>query len=319
MTDAAVATEEAPVIASEEEEAPAASAPSTSDAYQSYEFPFPDETPDSADAPPSETKDDAAPDGDSDDLPDELIERVLGHEKAKARVDQLTNNRYGNRLQQERAERERLAAELQAIRDAEATEKAFKEASDFYEKLNTDEAFYDAKVAEVGEGALLRWIADYKDTAASRKAGAGSPSVDIDAVRREYDQAFNATAISQFKDIAKATLPFYGELPEETRATIDKLAYDPAGNWFADALQSLGTGMQKHLESLERRHKDALAEARLAGRNEAIAARESGSPVVVEGSVGTDPTDIIRRYAAGDSTVSRADFQKARRALGQDY
>ena len=310
--------------------APAEAAPAVPDApsapavYESFEFPYPEEKPPAvAEAPkpeeaakppdeaPAAPPEAAAPD--PDDLSDDELERVLKHPKGQARVDQLVNNKYGNALQQARAEaqqaRERVEAERAVAAEAEA----------YYKKLSDDDAFFDEQIARHTRPKVLRWMADYEEHTAS-KANAASPSaVDLQAVKDELTQGWNTAAISEFQAVAKAVLPFYGDLPNETRATIESAKFDPAGNWLVDSMTALATGVQKHIERMERAHKDAIEEARQAGKNEAIAAREQSSPVLVNGQPGSDPYEIMRRFGRNDPDVTRDQFNAARKAAGLDY
>lgn len=305
----AVMTPEAPAITPES--VPAGVGDATG-GYESFEFDYPEATPapdgKRADATPAP----AAHLQEPDDLPDEELDRVLKHPKGQTRLDQLVNNRYGNQLQQARQEAQR--AREQAVREFQQEQQKRAEAATFYQKLSNDDAFFDDQVAKYGRPAVLHWMGDYET--AIEAENQGTPAADIERIQRDYGTAFNAQAIDEFRTIAKATLPFYGDLPDDTRAVFEKLAYDPAGNWLADAMTALASGVQKHIDGLERRHKEALDQARQAGKNEAIASREEASPVVVAPSSGTGGhstwKEAERAYAEG--RIDRSEFlrEKAR-------
>lgn len=290
-------------------------------AYERFEFPVSDapETAPEKTAPSEPAPKEPAPVAtapaekapEPDELTDEELERVLRHPKGQERLDRLVNNKLGNRLQQEREAQAKDAKEWDA-------------ATSYYERLATDDDFYEAAVeakggGEAGEQAVLQYRADYLRAKQARETKDATPVVDDVAARAEYTQAFNSAAVSEFKDIVKATLPFYGDLPAETRTAIESASYKPDGNWLGDALTAIGKGVVKHIEGLERSHTAALREATTAGKNDAIAAREDAAPVVVDGNPGTDWNDIYRRYGEGDPKVSRDEFHRALKALGKDF
>ncbi len=278
------------------ETAPETAAPSEPAADQKPETPKPDA------AKPEATPDD-------DDLPDDLVEKVLRHPKGQGRIDQLVNNKFGNRLQQER---ETWAKEQRQ------QDEAWDKASEFYTKLTEDDDFFEEAVKNNGSPAIRRFMADYEERSALRNQSDKPAPVDLEAVKSEFTHDFNKAAVAEFQATVKATLPFFGELPEDVRAQIDGAAYDPERNWLEESLTALGTGIQKHIEKLKRDHSQALREAVEAGRNDANAERQTGAPVVVtDPDPGFDPRDIERRYALGDTSVTRADFRRALAMLGK--
>lgn len=310
MTDTATATPEAP--ATVPESAPATE-PGAGAGYESFVFPHREEPqPEAAKAPeesartaPVEAK---APAGD-DDLPDDAIERVLKHPKAQSRLDQLVNNKYGNELQKARGDQERIRRE--AVEEHEQSQRQRAEVADTWKRLSEDDSFFDEQVARHGRPTVLEWMAKAERAMEAEKTA--PPAADVEAVKAEYGTAFNHAAVNEFKTIAKATLPFWGDLPDETRAHIESLAYVPdddrPGGWLADALSALAAGVGKHLDQVKRSHREELDQARMAGKNEAIAAREDAGPVMVapsSGSAFTSWTDVMEAYAAG--RMSREQF-----------
>lgn len=306
-------------------------------AYEAYSFPASEETaPEGEAAPPEvpEVPDSEAPEtepskgeGDQpaegeppaepDDLPDEEIERILRHQKGQERIERLVQNRYGNELQKARAEAERKAREA-----VEKEQQQWAAADDYYQKLTADDAFYDAQVARLGESKVLRWMADYKDSAAERAEARSGQNVDVEAlkaeVQAEFQTAFNTAAVGEFKETAKRSLPFYGDLPDEIRSQIDGLRFDPNENWLADGFEALGKGVTKYIERLNREHSEALAEARRAGANEAIAAREQGRPVVVDPNPGEYRTWEEVELAYAEGRIPRAEFRAQMTRFGKD-
>src|SRR5690606_24360025 len=170
-------------------------------------------------APPEDQKQEA----DGDDLPDEEVERVLRHPKGQERLNRLLQNKYGNELQRQRAEIERQVRE--AIR---REDEQWREAEAYYHRLQTDDAFFDAQVAKHGKPAVSRCIADYETAQEARNARAGGrEQFDADLFRAEFATAFNNAAVEQFREIAARSLPFYGDLPDETRKRLESLRYEP--------------------------------------------------------------------------------------------
>ena len=296
------------------QDAPAPSVISdASQAYERWDFQAASEetaeakaTEPSKDAPPQEptaatpAKDPEPP---GDGLSDEEIERILADEKVKQRIDRLADNKVGNRLQAAREEERRRIAE---------ESKQWDTATDYFNRLVDDEDFYAAQVAEFGEGRIGGFKDAYKASAQERAGGDVAPAVDADAIRRDFAKAFNDAAVGEFQTIVKGSLPFYGDLPEDVRKTIESAAYDPNGNWLHASLTAIGTGVTKHIEGLERKHAQALREAMTAGTNDAIAAREESAPVVVNGQQGQSFgswAEIESAYANG--SITRAQWQKA--------
>lgn len=265
-----------------------------------------------ASAPAAETTPAAA----SDELTDEQIEAVLRNEKAKARIEQLANNRLGNRLQ---------VAEQQAIEkyrrtEAEAETK-WKAADDYYRKLEDDD-FYMSAVRDLGEAKVLKFRADYLEGKAAREAaGKQQPQADFSAQQEQFTRNFNAAAIGELKAALPEVIPFYAELPETTRSAIEKAQYDPNGNWFVDSMTALGKGFQAHVDTLNRKHETALREAMEAGKNDASAAREERAPIVISGETGVEPSfkEIDRRFSEGDPSVTREMWNRSRRNAGIKY
>ena len=327
MSSPVLESTSAPATAAEEA-APAVEQTISESGYQKIEFAHRDTPAAVADAPVQKAPPvQATPpvDGSQPEAPEEMsdeeLEKVLRNPKAQARVDQLVNNRYGNKLQQERERARREAIEQQAV-----DSKTRADADAYYKKLSEDDDFFDARVAEHGRPKVLRWMADYEETveALAKASPDRGPSIDVEQVRAEYGTAFNHTAINEFKDIAKATIPFWGDLPDDTRAHIEALAYDPddrrPGGWLADALSALASGVAKHIDGIEKRHNAALENARQAGKNEAIASVDDRGPVVVMGSNGS-PLDslswseIEEKYAFGE--LNRDQFRDAARKRGK--
>lgn len=251
-------------------------------------------------APDANSSPDVAPEPEPEPA-DEDIERILKHPKAQERIDRLAANRAGNLRQQEQAQ--------QAAREAKLAE-----ATGYFEKLANDD-FYDAEVKKFGRPAVMRWVADYEEAIATPQNPPAAENPDIDSVRAE----FNAQAIPEFSRAVEATLPFYKELPESVRTTLGALRYDPEGNWLGDALTAVGKGIADYIAKKDRDHKEAVTQAREAGRNEAVAGREQASPIVIDAKPGVDHQQVIDRYASGDPGVSRSEYHAALRATGKTF
>lgn len=283
--------------------------------YEQFIFPSPDAAP--APAPESKAPDnnDGAPAPDATpaeaapavdpDPSDEEIERVLKHQKAQDRIERLAANRAGNLRQQEKADEAARTAKL-----AEATS--------YFEQLD-DDTFYGEQVKKHGEPAVLRWIADYKDELSRAQNPPAAANPDIDSVKAEFTTAFNTAAIPEFVATVEGTIPFFKELPESVRTTLGALRYDPEGNWLADGLTAVGKGIADYIAKKDRDHKEAVTQAREAGRNEAVAGREQASPIVIDAKPGVDHQQVIDRYASGDPAISRSEYHAALRATGKTF
>lgn len=243
------------------------------------------------------------------ELTDEQLEELVRNERVQSRIEQLANNRLGNRLQQEREK---------ARREVQQEAEQWEQATNYYNRLQQDDDFYEQQVQAHGEEAILDFRANYMRAAKQRN---GAAPVDVEAVRAEYREQFNQGAIPEFQEALKQLTPFYDELPEDSRKAIEGLAYNPEGNWLADGFEAYAKGVSKYIEGLERKHKEALDEAREAGRNEARAAREEGKAVVVNnGQPGDfDPHQVIREYGLMQGDWSREDFHRAKKMLGEHF
>ena len=281
----------------------------SSDAPQEIAAPAPSAAPEAEAAPVPEAK---AEEPQTPPDPDEAeIERILKHPSAQARIDQLTNNRFGNRLQQERA-----AAEQATRAKLQEEQAKWEEATKTYTRLQSDDAYYAAMVEQNGEAEVLSFRANYQRAAQSRSAAATQPQFDASAYAQQFTKAFNEGAIGEFRDVVKQAIPFYGDLPEDVRTRVERAAYDPNGNWLADAMTALGKGVAAHIDSLQTKHAAALREAVEAGKNEAIASREEATPITIAGDVGDFKSWSEIELAYAEGRMPRADFQAAKRKFG---
>lgn len=315
---------------------------STSEHHEAWSFPRkadPDDSPAGAQADPkgtAATASEAKPDGtapagtqspegtqatkpadDGNEEPDDdVLERVLRSSKGQARVDQLVNGKLGNRMQQLEPEvRQRLQAE-----DA-----AWKAKHEFYEKLVSDDDFYSRVIADPvnkGEIEVKQWIVDHERKLAERNSATNGGVADATIQQKlaEYDAEFNKVAIAQFQEGASKLIPFWAELPEETRAAVGSLRYDPDGSWFSNGLKAVFDGVNKHLTTLTADHKKALDEAREAGRNQAFAEREERGPVVVDngkpGSPYKNAKEVESAYING--RINRDQYRSELARFGVD-
>ena len=171
-------------------------------------------------------------------------------------------------------------------------------------------------VQENGEAEVLSFRANYQRAAQARNAPPPPPVFDTAGYQRQFTEQFNQSAIGEFQNVVKATLPMYGELPEEVRQRVEAVQYDPNGNWLADAMTALGKGFESHIASLKRSHDAALREAVEAGKNDAAASREEATPLVVSGDLGDMRTWAECELAYAEGRVPRADFKAAQRKFG---
>lgn len=285
---------------------------------ETQETPAPEPKPDASPAPEQQStppaQDASQEQPSADELPDDVIDRVLKDERARERIDRLAANRFGNRLQREREqwrreyEREKAAADEQWSKaDAAFT----------YLEAEGDEAFMDRfGVKSVAE--VARWRADYLQERENRQqASVQQQAPDQDALVAELSGQFNDMAIKEVQ-AAVSGLPFYSDLSDEVRTKLSALKYDPEGNWFGDAIQALTEGLAKRDERIAREHKAALDQARKAGANEADAAREEAAPVIV-GATGAARTwkEIERAYAFNE--IGREEYLAEKKARRIDY
>lgn len=324
MADGEAAVLEAP---SAPETAPQSDAIEVTEGYQRWDFPNPDaKTGDTAPAQqtvtepaPVEAKEPEAPAPEASPDEDE-IERILKSPAAKARYDRLVQNEYGTQLQRERQAAEQRGKEL-ARQELVAEQKRWDEATATYNRLMDPDnsAFYEEMVRQNGEAEVLSFRANYQKAAAARQTAQQAPAFDATAYQRQFTEQFNHSAIGEFQNVVKATLPMYGELPEEVRQRVEAVRYDPNGNWLADAMTALGKGFETHIASLQRKHDAALREAVEAGKNEAVAAREESTPLTMTGEPGDMMSwqEIETMYAEGRLPGGREAFQQARRKFGK--
>lgn len=316
-------TVEAPPAAPAEPAPQAELQPEAISGPQRWDFPHRDEPDEQASEParqdaqtgdtpePKAEEQAPPPQGDEDAEYQRFVERFKARlEKDpdfEKRVDQLANNRVGNKLQQERAQWE---SQREAERKAQ---EEWNQASEQFTKLQDDPSYRVEMVRQHGEIAVHQFEEDYRAAARERQA-----EPQIAAYRSEFTKSFNDAALSEFKATVGATLT---DMPEEVRASIEKLAYDPAGNWLADGFEAIAKGFKEVLEKRDRDHARALDEAREAGKNEAFANREESRPLNVEGAqAGSSDEDILRRYGdPTDNTVTREQYRAAAQRLGRDW
>lgn len=294
-----------------------------------YEFTHPDARPATPEPSKSDTPADGAPakaaDGQSPttppegaaqqgdpDLPDEELEKIVRNPKVQARIDQLANNLTGNKLQRER---ERLRAELQKeIQEEQARWERLDEAYQFL-VAEGREKFMDR--FGVDEADAAKWEADYLR---ERRRGpdAASAPVDRSQIENEVTMALAQGAIEEFRRGVEA-LPFYGDLPDDSKKALAALKFDPATNWFADGLNALAAGLKARDDKIEREHKKALDEARQAGANNAHAEREESAPIVVGGSPSefSNFKDVEIAYSTGQ--ISRERFHEEKKRFRVDH
>ena len=321
LVDASGAYERWDFLASDEE-APAESVPATdTPAAEPPAEGVTESQPEGTEEAPEATQEEPPEQPSADDLSDaELaaLDKALSkREKAKLpeavreRIDQLVLNRYGNKLQEAREQ-----AAQEALRREETDRKAWEEATGYYERLRTDEGFRTEQLRQYGEAGVLEWEAKYLRAAEARTAGDRDSGVS----RQRFEEAFNQAAINEFQGAVKEEFPFYGELPEDTRKVIEGARFDPAGNWFADSLGALAKGVTKHIDQMERKHQQALEEAREAGRTEGRGERAEDGPVAVNRGVGQDSTSfkqVERAYAEGK--LSNSEWERQKKTFGIDY
>jgi hypothetical protein len=305
------------------EASPASDAASTS-TYERFEFPSkaqdqpvsspaaptePRETQPTEEPPPS-----ASTTGDDwETIREKYRDRWEKDEAIQQRIEQLVNNRIGNKLQDERRKWEE---------DRRRESEAWDEATEVFNRLQTDDAYRREQIRLHGEPAVEEFEANYREKAQARRQ---APA--LEAERAKFVEQFNQAATSEFKNIVKATLPIYADLPDDVRATIENLAYDPSGNWFADGLEALGKGIERWKAGIERAHQKALEEAREAGRNDGLASRQESAPVIVKTSTGLSDQEIVDRYvtfdaegrAVRDPSITREMFRDAMRRLGRGH
>lgn len=315
---------------------------STSEHHEAWSFPRKPETDDTPSGEQANTKGTAAtaseakPDGaapagtqansdgtqasapaNGDEEPaDDVVERVLRSTKGQSRVEQLVNGKLGNRMQQLEPEvRQRLQQE-----DAN-----WKAEHDFYEKLVSDDDFYNHVVADPvnkGEVEVKQWIVNHERQLARRTSATASGASDatVQQMRAEYDVAFNKVAIAQFQEGASKLIPFWAELPEETRTAVAGLKFDPDGSWLSTGLKAVFDGVAKHQEKTAADHKKAVDEAREAGRNQAFAEREEKGPVVVDngkpGSPFKNAKEVEAAYIGG--RINRDQYRNELARFGVD-
>lgn len=315
----------APAESAPETTAPSDGMPDATTAYERFDFPAPSDEPPAkeppaAAPPPAEA---ATPKADEasapkeppaegeDDIPDEEWERIT----RSKRFDRLVDNRYGNKLQQER---DRIAAAEREKVQQEAA--AWDQATETFNRLQDDESYREEMARTHGEPAVLRFQADYQDAFKQRQAAGQNvvPAAVRQQLQVEVTQSFNTDALGIFKDVTSKAA-FFNDLPEDAKQVITNLAPGQE-NWLDAGFKALADGINARFDALTKQHQAALREATEAGKNDAIASRTEAAPVVINSQgQSVDPYDIIRRYAEGDTGVSRDQYRKALVVTGKDY
>lgn len=255
-------------------------------------------------------KGDTTPPAEPAALSDDEFKRIEKDPRFTARVEQLANNRVGNVVQRER---DKIRSEtLEQYRKEQA---AWQAADEAYQLLSSRGR--DAFMREYNqtERQAVEWEANYLREREQRDAAPAPNSQAIETIRAD----FNTGAVSEMKAAMTTLLPFYGELPEETRKVIDGLAFNPEGNWLEDAFTALVKGIAARDDKVKRDHEAALREARTAGANSALAAREEGSPVIVEAKpndmAAMSNHELNAAFNRGDLTREQFNAENRRRGI----
>jgi len=291
----------------------------------SHEFRNPDSAPksetqtpatESATAEATAATEAAAPEGErtaADDISDDELKRLEKSAKLQARIEQLANNKAGNLAQRDR---ERIRAEERQRFQEESA--AWEKADEGYQLLVSKGRDSFKERYGMTEPQAAAWEANYL---AEREKRDAAPQVQATQSDEQIRSDFNSGAIAEFQAGIKTLLPFYGDLPEETRKTIESARFDPEGNWLADSLEALAAGVAARDERVAREHKAALAEARTAGANSALADREEASPVIIDPKpnnlAAMSNAELNMAYA--ENVIDRTTYNAEKRRRGIDY
>ena len=220
----------------------------------------------------------------------------------------------GSRLQQrEKLIREEAAkaARAEVLAEEANVAKATSEFEEVESWQDTDPGRYQAEAAN--NPAYLRWKADYQDWAKRRAAppvpDAPSP-VNADALYAGW----NGAAVAEARSIMASTVPWYSSLPAASRQAIENVQFRPDGNWVHEVFQHFTEGTKAHFEGLR---KHDIEQARIAGRNEALAELKADRPVMTSAPPAQTrtPLQVITAHAFGEK-VSPQELQAAYKARG---
>lgn len=271
-----------------------------------------DETPQGDDT--KDTKNDAGdgtgspPSIDLSALTEEQIETLVkDNTKVRARIDRLADNVAGNKIQAN-------------LKDQRAKDSQFEQNGRLFNRLQDDSEYREQLVTERGARAVTQFEATHLAEIDDRKQQAG---VTPEMQQTAMDQAatnLDERAIPVVQMFA-TNLPFYADLPQETRTAFDKLnAAD--GEWLENAFKALGAGVQKYVEGLTRGAKSAADEAREAGANDVRAERTEGGAIKVQTNAAKSRADhqqVINDYGNNVEGTTNSMYREALVALGQDY
>lgn len=297
----------------------------------------PGETPDVAPAatPPATEEEPAAPASDpptdaaaekpprnweeltADLTKDEIDALVKSNPALKRRLD----GELGSRLQQrEAAIREEAAKKAVEAHDARIA--AYNTAAEEYERI---ERLRDENPAEyerdwANNDDYFQWKASVIKEHKALTTKAPPPPADAGATRDEHWDSFNTMAIPEAKEILAAQAPWYRDMPIEHRRNIEGLAFNREENWLEGILGAFVKGTEAvH----EKKLKDAVAAAREAGKNEALAEHRPDTPLSPAAATTGKPLSahevLIEHGMNGHKNITRAQLTAAYAELGMNY
>jgi len=235
-----------------------------------------------SDAPPPQTEEPQQPALDFAALENLTPQQIREALKTNPAFLRAYDGEIGSRLQNREREL-REAAKQEAIAEFNAEGERLQKAWDQYEEMETwrdndperyrNEVEHNPKVRQ-WQANLLAWREQYEEKTKVRPREASAPPVDEVAILAKW----SGEGAEEAKHIIKTVTPFYEQLPAAERKAIESISFSPDRNWLEDALTNYVKGTTAHFE---KQMKDAVAAAREAGRNEALADREVDTPVQV--------------------------------------
>lgn len=293
----------------EGEQKPAAQPPKPAEAQPPAQ---PSPPPPAAEQPPTDAEIDAAwerirrQQGTDDDW--KIV--YTKDEKLREQVDRRANSRLANLQQQQRETAESESARVARERKA-AEDRQWTEAEAYYWTLR-------AKPADQHTEEEKKWLPQFESLAGRRmseRAGETAAAITRQKVENELVDQWNKDAAVAAGSMLKTALPFWDDIPGEARHAMEQgTQLGDKEPWLQEYLGAVTKGMNTYINRVR-------AEAREAGRNEAIAGAPVQSPVVpptngATSGLNLSDDDIVRLYSEFDERVSDEMYAGAKKRKG---
>jgi hypothetical protein len=245
---------------------------------------------------------------------DEMRDLAASNPKFKRYMDGLVGGKVNERM-----ERIRQEAADAAIADFVDQNTKFQEAWAKYEEieeLREDdperyETYRTSRTHQQWVTNLLAWRDNLVAAAQPKPKGSNAP-----ANVAELSDKWNRDGFELTRRVLTESADWYQHLPHASRQAIENAIDGPSGSvWIADMMKAFADGTKAHFDT---QLKQAVAAAREAGRNEALAEQTAETPVRVTNPQvgGRSARQILSDHAFGRAPVSQEELRAANRELG---